>query len=251
MAKEKNEEKNVGGVTAPATESMPQSQRDKYRQRVNADQYGDDEEGYYEAANKRLDELDALNNGVNNLRSVMDNNPYFAQWIVEAKKNKDFNPILYGIENGYLDIDALRDDPEYSQKLADAQNKWLESKAKSEESDKVLASNLGTEIEGCIEDGMAQGMTREEALEQVGKTLEYLDKLDRGEIRELNAILLKGMNHDADVEAAQMQGEANGRATKVKDALRSMPTQTARSGGSQPRGAESMPNDSRNSMFGL
>ena len=251
MAKEKNLKKEgaeqTGDVALPADAGV-QSQRDRYRSRTEWDDA--DEEGSYERANQRLDDLDALNEGVNNLRGVMDNNPYFAQMIAEARKNKDFNPVLYLIENGSLDLDALRDDPDYSEKIADAQNAWLKKKADADESDRVLGENLRREIDGCIEDGMAMGMTEDEALEQLGRTFEWLDRLDKGEVRELNAILLKGAKHDADVEAAAEQGEANGRAAKVKDALKRMPRMSTRSGGSQPSGTETVP-ERGESMFGL
>lgn len=247
MAKDKETKTEETPITE---QSQPLSARDRYRQRVNAEQFGDDEEAYYNAANSRLDDYEALQSGVKNLNAVMDNNPSFARMIVEAKRNKDFNPVLFMIQNGELDLTSLQDNPDYADEVAKAQNDWLEKMAKSEEADRLLAENLQKDIQGCVEDAQAMGLSEEEAMEQVGRTLEYLDKLERGEFRELFHIILKGGKYDADVTSAMEQGEANGRATKVRDTLRSMPKSTPRSGGMQRQGSESNPTEEE-SMFGV
>jgi len=243
----------VNEENVPVQEEM--SQRDRYRSRIkeaNPELDMDDEDAYYKAANERLDDYESLNTGINNLRNAMDNNSYFAQMIAEASKQKNFNPVAYLIENGMLDLDAASTDEEYAKTIAEAQSKWLDKNTKAKELEDKIAANLPGSIEACKAKGQELGLSEEQCDEVLNKYFSLLDEIEQGNLSpDIFELLAKGTTHDADVAEAEKQGAAQGRATKVKETLQSMPKQSARSGGSQPSGAEPRPVKGQNNMFGF
>lgn len=256
MAKDKVNEpvnQSLEMVEEPATKT--QSAKDLYNSRVKAmspDLDMENEDDYYNQANKRLDDYEALNTGVGNLNKVMDDNPYFAEMLAQASKQKDFNPVLFLVENGHLDLDALRDDEEYAQKISEAQAKWLDKNTKAKELEDKIATNLPASIDECKNKGKELGLSDEQVDEVINKYFSLLDDIEQGVLSaDIFELLAKGTTYDADVASAEEQGKVSGRAQKVRETLNTMPKTASRSGGSQPRGAEPSPANKKNTMFGL
>lgn len=237
-----------------AQEVKRQSAKDKYMERVrskNPDLNFEDEDAFYENANQRMDDYDALNESVGNIREVMDANPYFGQMMAEAKKNKDLDPVIYLIENG-LDIDALLNDEEYKSKLAEARADWLEKHKKAEELEQQISDNLPSSIDACKAKGKEMGLSDEDTDAVIERYFGLLDDIEQGILSpDVFEMLAKGKNYDADVATATKQGEANGRAQKIKEIYKKMPRSAARSFGVQNAPMAEQPRERESNMFGL
>lgn len=238
-----------GTAETPAT----QSSRDRFRERYatrKPDINMEDEEAYYGGANAMLDELEGYENSSANLKSVMDLNPYFSTMIAEAAKQKDFNPILWLIQEGMLDIDALQADKEYAEKVAKAQSDWLEKKTKSEELDAQAKANFPASMEAIKAKAEALGLTDEQAQEVIDDMYTIFDDMLVGKVStDLFEMLAKGKNYDTAVAEAREEGVAEGLDTKVKETLRKMPKQSERNGGRQTAIKERTPKKDESNMF--
>jgi hypothetical protein len=154
--------------------------------------------------------------------------------IVASSQSEDFDPIIWMVEEKGLDLDALRDDPDYAQKLADAHSSYLEKKSKSEEMERQVAENMPASVEAIKKKASEMGLTDEQAAEVVGEMYRVMDDLVVGIISpEIFELLAKGKNYDTAVKDAHDVGVAEGLDKKVDDKLRTLPTGTERVGGRQ------------------
>lgn len=231
------------------------SPKERYMQRIkegNPDLNMEDENAFYEAANQRYDDYDKLNKGMDGIRSVMNSNPYFADMLAEATKNKDLDPVIYMIEKGNIDLEALANDEEYSAKVAEARAKWLDENTKARELEDKIAENLPKSIEACKNKGKELGLSDEETDNVIARYFGLLDDIEEGVLApDVFELLAKGDMHDADVETAKKQGEANGRATKVRETLQKMPKSAPYNAGVQQSGIEQPAREKESNMFGF
>jgi hypothetical protein len=240
-------------IENPVAEPATQSSRDRFRERYatrKPDINMDDEEAYYGGANAMLDELEGYEASSANLKSLMDNNDYFSSMLIEASKNKDFDPVIFLIEGGHLDLDALKEDKDYAKKVAQAQADWLEKKAKSDELDEQAKANFPVSMEAIKAKSEELGLSEEQTQEVVNDMFSIFDDMLIGKISaDLFAMLAKGKNYDTAVAEAREEGVAEGLDTKVKETLRKMPKQSERNGGRQTAIKEREPKKDSDNMF--
>ena len=121
------------------------SNRDRFRERY-AKRYPDvnmdDEEAYYDRANSLMDEYEGYENNSRQMREQLAKSPAFAEMMVAARGQEDFDPVVWMVQNRGLDLQALQDDPDYAKKLADAHNNYLEKRAKQDDIEKQMEANM-------------------------------------------------------------------------------------------------------------
>lgn len=220
------------------------SKKDVFRERFSArypDVDMDDEEAYYGKAGEMMDDFETYEKSTDKLRDVMGKSTAFAEMMVAARDTDGFDPLVWMVEQGGLDLDALRDDEEYSEKLGEARKKYLERMAKQEDIDKQVAENMPKTVEMVRQKQQELGLTDEQANEVVAALYKNMDDLIVGIISpgqfEAQA---KAMNYEADMQAAHDEGVAQGLQTKVSDKLRTL-NKAERAGGRQAAMQEPRP----------
>lgn len=240
------------------TESAEPTARDRFRSRI-AEDYPDldidDEDAYYNAANDRYDELQSFRTNTQNFRDALDldaeERGTFNEMILAASKQKDFDPVIWLVENGGLDIDALRDDPDYARKLGEARKKYLDQISDGTKIEKEFEANAPASIEAINQYCQENGIDDDTKTNAIGRMYDLIDNLMVGKMPvELFQLVVNGVSHDEDVDYAREAGKAEGRQTKVSDKVRKLkksdtvaPTQKA--------AATNEASEKNSNMFGL
>ena len=232
-------------------EKTEKSKKDTFRERFQSRYPNvnvDDEEAYYGAANELMDNYESFETNSNNMRERMMKSPVFAEMIVAAGKQDDFDPVVWMVANKGLDLQALQDDPEYSQKLADAHNTYLEKRAKQDEIEKQMSENMPASIEAIRAKAAEMNLTDEQAEKVIGQMYQVMDDLIVGKIDpSMFELMAKGMNFDTAVQDAKAEGIAEGLGTKIDDKLVDLNKKRERVGGSQrPKRERKQENDVKN-----
>lgn len=229
------------------------SKKDTFRERFQGrypDVNVDNEDDYYGAANQMLDDYELFENNSRNMRDRMMKSPVFAEMIVAAGKQDDFDPVVWMVENKGLDLQALQDDPDYSKKLADAHNTYIEKRAKQDEIEKQMAENMPASIEAVRSKAAEMGLTDEQAEKVIGQMYQVMDDLIVGKIDPaMFELMAKGMNFDTAVQDAKAEGIAEGLGTKIDDKLVDLNNKRPRAGGSQRPAVERRPAPEVNNPF--
>ena len=243
----KNEEVQDGAQEPQPTQP---SKRDAFRGRFaqrHPDLDMDDEDAYYDAANNMLDEYEGYERYSNNLRDNIQGSPILRDMIIAAKDKEDFNPIVWAIEEGRLDLDALREDPDYAKVIAEASKTALERKTKSEEIEKQAAENWPVTMDETKAKAAELGLSDDDALEIIKEMYQMMDDLIIGKVNmDVFEHLAKGRKHEEDVEQARTEGRAEGLSTKVDEKLRKMPKKQEHISGQQTPMKETRPKVSNN-----
>ena len=121
----------------------------------------EDEESYYGAGNDLLDKYDGYEESTGKMRERISKSPLFAEMIVAAGKQDDFDPIVWMVQNKGLDLKAIAEDEEYAQKLADAHNTYLERLAKQDEIENQMAENMPASVEAVRAKATEMGLTED------------------------------------------------------------------------------------------
>lgn len=218
-------------------EELQKSKREMYEDRLRSrrpDLDIGDEDAYYGYLGENLDELERYEKNSKQLRDNIDKSPLFAEMIIASGKQEGFDPIVWAVETGRLDLEALGNDPDYVKKLADASQKALERRTRQEDIDKQMEANMPVSVEAVREKAAELGLSDDQAEEVVGRMYRIMDDLIVGKIDpELFGLLAKGQRHDEDVEAAREEGVAEGLNTRVNETLRTLPENRERPGGRQ------------------
>lgn len=184
----------------------------------------DDEDAYYGYMDNMVTEYDDYRTSSDAMRKNMDHSPALAEMFMAAREEESFDPVLWMVRNKGLDLDALRDDPEYAEKVTEAHNEWLAKRAKADEINEQAAANMPKSIEAIQAKAAELGLTDEQADEIVGEIYQMGNDLTLGIIPvNIFEMLAKGKTYDKDIEEAREVGIAEGLETKVTDKLRKMP----------------------------
>jgi len=245
------------------SESVP-SAKDNFRNRFSqkySDVNMDDEEAYYGKANEMMDQYEGYETNLNNVRQAVGSSEDFQEMLAELSEWNTEHPdqpysimhfIAKKVRQGELDLDELKNNPDYADQIAEAQAK----KTKDADEKKALEEEGTKNFEESI--AMMQRVRDERGLtnDQVNSAMERLygiyDDLGVNKISEesFNAIL-DAMNYDTAVADARQEGETAGVNKRVTDRLRKMPKTAERTGGVQSPLAENKPETNQQNMFGL
>lgn len=234
-------------------EEIKKTKREAFRERMaqrKPDLNLDDEDAYYDYMGNMMDEYDTYRESSEIMRRNLDASPALTDMLTAAKGNKDFDPIIWMIEYEGLDLDALRDDPEYMAKLTEARNKSLAQRAKREETDKLIEANIPKSVEALAAKRDELGLTDEQAQEILKEIFEMGGNLEIGIVPiKMFELMAKGLTRDTDVEMAREAGIAEGLETKVTDKLRTMPKTTEQVSGRQMPVREPKPKKKVDNFF--
>lgn len=211
----------------------------------------DDEDAYYGYMDDMVTEYDDFRKSSEAMRQNMANSPALTEMLMAARGQEGFDPVLWMIENRGLDLDALRDDEKYAEKVTEARNAWLAKKAKDEETFEAAKANMPRSIEAIKAKQAEMGLSDEQANEIVGDIYQMGSDLTIGIIPvNIFEMLAKGKTYDKDVEEAREVGIAQGLETKVTDKLRKMPKTTEQVRGRQMPMRETKPQRQYNPFVG-
>lgn len=224
---------------------IKKTKREAFRERMaqrKPDLNLDDEDAYYDYMGNVMDEYDTYRESSEIMRRNLEQSPALTDLLTAARGNKDFDLVVWLVEYEGLDLDALRDDPEYMVKLTEARNKQLAQRAKKEETDKQIEENIPKSIEALHAKKAELGLSDEQASSILAEIFQMGSDLELGIVPiRIFELMAKGMTRDADVEMAREEGVAEGLNTKVTDKLRKMPKTTEQIGGRQMPTKEAKP----------
>ena len=214
------------------------SKRDAFRERFaksNPDLNMDDEDAYYDAAGRMMDEYEGYKSRSDRLRENISRSPAFQDMVIASRDKDNFDPVLWMVETGQLDLDALKDDPEYAKKLAESRTKYLDNLASGKQLAEEQKANMPASIEAIQAKAEELGLEEAATEEIVGKVFALADDIIRGKIPvDVFVMLAKGAGYDKAVEDARAEGVAEGLNQKVDDKLRHMDTPAAPAGRQTP-----------------
>ena len=233
------------------------SRRDRFRENIrsrNGDLNLDDDDAYYDYLDSQMNERDSYENALTNLRESIGDNPELAEMLVEASSQKNYAPITYllrKVSKGEIDLDALREDPEYVDKFTEAQAESLKKRETQRKIEEEGQKNFESSIAMMKSIQKERGLTDEQVNEAMSKVYQIFDDLLVNKISSetFNAIL-DAMNYSDAVAEAHDAGKAEGLNTKVREQLRK-PSAENRVGGSQPPVKDAPLPEKESSMFGL
>lgn len=224
MAEKKKEQQNM-------------SKRDAYRERFakrNSDIDMEDEDAYYDRLGKMMDEYETFENNARVMSERLGKSPLFSEMVVAAGKQDDFDPMIYLVENGGLDIESLRSDPEYSKKLAEARGKYMDKITEGKKIEEQLQANMPKSMEAVRNKAKELGLDDAKTGDVIESMYKIMDDLIVGIIDPaVFEMVAKGQSYDNDMESARQAGQAEGLKAKVEDKLRSLPKSSERNAGRQ------------------
>lgn len=240
--------------TTPASPSEPApSKRDAFRSRVGSrykDLNLDDEDAYYDQMGKMMDEYEGYEKSSARMRASIAKSPAMSEMVRAAGQQEDFDPLIWLTENRGLDLDALRDDPDYAQKLAEAHSRYLERDAEAKKIADDMAANMPASVDAIRAKAQELGLSDEEAEAGVGQMYQIMDDLIHGKMNpDLFAMVVKGAKHDKDVAQARDEGQAAGLSTKIDEKLRKDAGRTPKPVGRQMAAGEAKPKVESNNPF--
>lgn len=235
-------------------EEIKETKREAFRRRMAEREPNlnlDDEDAYYGYMDDMVTEVDDYRKSSEAMRQNMANSPALTEMLMAARGQEGFDPVLWMIENRGLDLDALRDDEKYAEKVTEARNAWLAKKAKDEETFEAAKENMPRSIEAIKAKQAEMGLSDEQASEIVGDIYQMGTDLTMGIIPvNIFELLAKGKTRDEDVAMAREEGVAEGLNTKVTDKLRKMPKTNEQVRGRQMPVKEAKPKRQYNPFVG-
>jgi len=179
----------------------------------------DDEEALYSSINDDYDALDGELKGYKEneekLLGAFNKDPRIASLFLAMTKGE--NPLLYLIDNfGQDEIRAALDDPEMKDKIVEKQNAYLERQSKNSQLEEAAKQNITISLDALEEAKSELGCSDEDA----DKAFEMFAQIQEDAIvdkvtKDTWLMLLKGLNHDMDIENAAHEAEIRGRNAKI------------------------------------
>lgn len=179
----------------------------------------DDEDALYGSINDDYDAYDGKLKGYKEneekLLGAFNKDPRIASLFLAMTKGE--NPLLYLIDNfGQDDIRAALDDPEMKEKIVEKQNAYLERQSKNSKLEEAAKKNITISLDALEEAKNELGCSDEDA----DKAFEMFAQIQEDAIvdkvtKDTWLMLLKGLNHDMDIENAAHEAEIRGRNAKI------------------------------------
>lgn len=220
------------------TEKKEKTKKEAFLERFskrNPDLKIDDEDAYYDAVMRYMDEFEEYEERSNRLRENIEKSPAYAEMVIASRGKDNFDPVIWLVESGQLDLDALQSDPDYNKKLADARAAYLDKLTSSKKLKEEQEKNMPASVEAIRVKAEEMGIDDKTTEEIVGKMYELMDDMIRGVLPlDVFEMLYKGSISDKAIEEARAEGVAEGLNKKVDDKLRQMPAPSAPTGRQTP-----------------
>lgn len=233
-----------------AEENIQKSKRDAFRERYakrNPELDMDNEDAYYDSANKAMDDLEGYEGMVSQFNENLKDSPEFTDMVVASKGQKGFDPIAWAIENDKLTPEVIEAIMKGDKTAAlEAYNKSKQKRDENKKRDDDFAARQAenqpvskANIEAVQKELGLSDEQRQAAIEKFYSIMHDAaeDKISKEDFM----LIAKGQNYEQAVEEARQEGKAEGLSKKVDNKLRSMAPTRERAGGSQISQAPSAP----------
>lgn len=216
---------------------MAETEKDNRQAKSRRDQFGErlkkkypdkeyaDDEALFGQINDDYDEYDNQLNGYrereSKLTDMLVKDPHSAQFITDMAQGKD--PWVSLINRIGIDgVKEILDDPAKMEEFAASNKEYVERMAKQKGLEEEWEKNMRESTLPMLEQKQAElGLTDEQIDEIADKIKEITNDAVIGLIKpETVEMVLKAMNHDADIEAASAEGEIRGKNARAEAALR-------------------------------
>lgn len=199
-----------------------EAQIERLRNRYPDKKFEDDDEIYgqisddYDQYDRELGEYRDREKTLSDMFSA---DPRSAQFLSDMHKGED--PVLGLVRNFGIEIKDVLDDPEMQDKIAEANKEYVERVAKSKELDEEYERNMDATLETLRQFQQERGMTDE----QIDAVIDALLRIVRDgvmgkfDVATLD-MMVKAIDHDADVDIAAEEGRVAGRNDKIVESLR-------------------------------
>lgn len=233
------------------------SRRDQVGERLKK-RYPDREYADDEALFGQInDDYDAYDNELSgykererSLSEMFAADPRSAQFLTDMHQGKD--PVLGLVSNFGVEIKDVLDDPEMQDKIAEANKEYVERVAKSKALDAEYEKNMDASLETLRQFQQERGLSDEEIDAVVDGLLAIVRDGVMGKFTaETLDMMVKAINHDANVATAAEEGEIAGRNAQIVEKQR----KRSKGDGTLPlQGKHGQPGDAgrrQKSMFDL
>ena len=195
---------------------------ERLRKRHPDTEYADDEAIFGQISDDYDDydkELSSYKANEEALGDMMSRDPRSAHFLSNWRDGAD--PVVELVRQFGTDIKDAIDDPERLEQIAEANKEFVERVAKEKELADTYESNLEESLQALDTFQSERGLSDDE----VDDIMEYLVTIVKDGVMgrftsESFDMAQKALNHDVDVEQADMEGEVRGRNAKIDEKLR-------------------------------
>lgn len=199
-----------------------EAQIERLRNKYPDKKFEDDDEIYgqisddYDQYDRELGEYRDREKTLSDMFSA---DPRSAQFLSDMHKGED--PVLGLVRNFGVEIKDVLDNPEMQDKIAEANREYVERVAKSKELDEEYERNIAVTLETLRRYQQERGMTDE----QIDAVIDALLRIVRDGVMgkfdvDTLDMMVKAIDHDADVDIAAEEGRIAGRNDKIVESLR-------------------------------
>lgn len=199
-----------------------EAQIERLRNKYPDKKFEDDDEIYgqisddYDQYDRELGEYRDREKTLSDMFSA---DPRSAQFLSDMHKGED--PVLGLVRNFGVEIKDVLDNPEMQDKIAEANREYVERVAKSKELDEEYERNMAVTLETLRRYQQEHGMTDE----QIDAVIDALLRIVRDGVMgkfdvDTLDMMVKAIDHDADVDIAAEEGRIAGRNDKIVESLR-------------------------------
>lgn len=202
--------------------SRRDQQLERLRKKYPDKKFEDDEEIYgqiYDDYDQYEQDLSGYKDREKAMSDMFAADPRSAQFLADMHNGND--PYVGLVKNFGIEIQDVLDDPEMQEKIAEANREYVERVAKSKELDEEYERNMAVTLETLRRYQQEHGMTDE----QIDAVIDALLRIVRDGVMgkfdvDTLDMMVKAIDHDADVDIAAEEGRIAGRNDKIVESLR-------------------------------
>ncbi|UKK52157.1 hypothetical protein L6472_06135 [Prevotella sp. E13-17] len=194
----------------------------------------DNEDAFYDQANKNLDELENYRESNDALGKAFDETPLLGGLVMAAKNGE--NPFVYLAENvgPDMDIRELAKNPDFSKKMGEALQKFMDKQKQGLQARKEQGENMVKSFETLKEIQKERGLSDEQCVKMakdffgevdedgnpVGKE-SWMQLASKGVVtKDMWDALFNARNYASDIAAAEERARASALNEKIQNPLR-------------------------------
>ena len=181
------------------------------------------EDSYYDQANRLMDDYENYENATRNLIEALDGNEEFMEMLTQACTQQDFDPVVWMVEKRGLDLQEAMQNPDYAAVIAKAHSKYLEEEAAKRDIDNEMKTNLPESLKLIDEKAKQLDINDEEKNQLIALMLQMGEDMVKGILSDkLFEMIARGKDFDSKMEEAREQGRQEGLNTRIDEHLRTI-----------------------------
>ncbi|MBO4786012.1 MAG: hypothetical protein J5510_02990, partial [Prevotella sp.] len=211
---------------AETDNQVVRSKRDTFKERLSSKypdkQFEDDEELFGQISDDYDtydDELNGYKERESKLSDMFTSDPRSAHFLSNWRDGED--PVIGLVRQFGTDIKEALDDPDRQEEIAEANKEFVERVAKEKELEEKYQANLQESLANLEQYQADHGLSDED----IDNAMEFIigvigDGVMGKFTPETIDMAMKAINHDTDVEEANIEGEVRGKNAKIEEKLR-------------------------------